>query len=1130
MGRRSLRARGATGARLAACALLLCLPVTARAFTTFETGQVRPLALSPDGSRLFAVNTPDNRLEIFAASDAGLTHTGSVPVGLEPLAVAARSNTEVWVVNHLSDSVSIVDVGASPPRVTRTLLVCDEPRDIVFAGTGGNRAFITTARRGQNCSVPANLTTPGEDRALVQVFDAANLGATLGGTPIATVELVGDTPRALAVAPGGGTVYAAVFQSGNQTTALSEGLVCNGGAAAGPCTVGGSSMPGGLPAPNTNFQGTPQHEVGLIVKFNNTVNQWQDELGRNWNNAVRFSLPDLDVFAINATAATPAQTASFAHVGTVLFNMVTNPVSGKVYVSNTDARNEVRFEGPGTFFGSTTVRGHLHEARITVLDGSNVLPRHLNKHLDPIYDVHPTPAAEKVKSFAIPTGMAVTSNGQTLYVAAFGSGALGVFNTAQLEADTFTPTAANHIALSGGGPSGLVLDEAHGRLYVFTRFDNSISVVNTAPPGAEIAHLPVYNPEPASVKNGRPVLYDAVLTSSNGEASCASCHIFGDFDSLAWDLGNPDDPVLNNPNPFRVNDPLGTSFPDHHPLKGPMTTQSLRGMANHGPMHWRGDRTGGNDPGGDPLAEDQAFKKFIIAFEGLLGRSGPISDADMQRFTDFILQVTYPPNPIRNLDNSLTAAQQAGRNKFFSAQNSDVFQNCDGCHDLDPANGFFGSDGFSSFEFETQLLKIPHLRNLYQKVGMFGMPQIGFLNAGDNGNKGPQVRGFGFLHDGSIDTVFRFHNSTVFNQNNPGGFPISNPGGFANGPAGDPERRQVEQFMFAFDSNLKPIVGQQTTLTSTNAATVGPRVDLLIQRAAAGDCDVVVKGTLSGEQRGAVRLASGQFRRDRAGEPLLSDAQLRALATAGQELTYTCVPPGDGTRIGIDRDGDGFFDRDELDAGSDPADPASIPTGGTTTTTTTTPGSTTTTTTPPAVTLIQTTTLKLTDDPELPGSGKVSFKSSTKKDLVGNRIALPAPGSAGDPRNGGASLRVYNSAGLTNDFLLRMLAPEGWTLLGSESAPKGYRYRGKDVGDSVIQSMTIKADSIRVKGASSYTLDEAAQGRVAVKIFSGTVAWCTDAPAKTSGNPPSTAKNDRPGKFTAQAKTPAPGACPTEPQ
>ena len=41
-------------------------------FVTFESGQVRPLALSPDGTRLFATNTPDNRLEIFAVDGAGI--------------------------------------------------------------------------------------------------------------------------------------------------------------------------------------------------------------------------------------------------------------------------------------------------------------------------------------------------------------------------------------------------------------------------------------------------------------------------------------------------------------------------------------------------------------------------------------------------------------------------------------------------------------------------------------------------------------------------------------------------------------------------------------------------------------------------------------------------------------------------------------------------------------------------------------------------------------------------------------------------------------------------------------------------------------------------------------------------
>ena len=98
--------------------------------------------------------------------------------GLEPVAVAARSNAEVWVVNHLSDSVSVVDVGATPPHVVRTLLVGDEPRDVVFAGSGGTRAFITTAHRGQNRPGDPQLTTPGIGRADVWVFDASSPGAT----------------------------------------------------------------------------------------------------------------------------------------------------------------------------------------------------------------------------------------------------------------------------------------------------------------------------------------------------------------------------------------------------------------------------------------------------------------------------------------------------------------------------------------------------------------------------------------------------------------------------------------------------------------------------------------------------------------------------------------------------------------------------------------------------------------------------------------------------------------------------------------------------------------------------------------------------------------------------------------
>ncbi|MFT4924687.1 MAG: hypothetical protein ACI8WB_000770 [Phenylobacterium sp.] len=102
-----------------------------RDYVLFESAQVRPLAKSADGQLLYAVNTPDNRLEIYQISDSGLTHLHSVPVGMEPVAVASADANEVWVVNHMSDSISVIRFDpanlAIPPQVVKTLLVGDEP-------------------------------------------------------------------------------------------------------------------------------------------------------------------------------------------------------------------------------------------------------------------------------------------------------------------------------------------------------------------------------------------------------------------------------------------------------------------------------------------------------------------------------------------------------------------------------------------------------------------------------------------------------------------------------------------------------------------------------------------------------------------------------------------------------------------------------------------------------------------------------------------------------------------------------------------------------------------------------------------------------------------------------------------
>src|SRR5690606_19118613 len=140
-------------------------------------------------------------------------------------------------------------------------------------------------------------------------------------------------------------------------------------------------------------------------------------------------------------------------------------------------------------------------------DDGLVEPRHLNPHID--YALHRQPAGTRDRSLAQPLGMAVTSDGSTLFVAAYGSSAVGVIDTAELEAGALGTGPERLIQLGDPGPvgpSGMVLDEPRGRLYVVTRFDNSLVTVDVAS-RAVIDRARMHTPEPAHVIVGRPVLY-----------------------------------------------------------------------------------------------------------------------------------------------------------------------------------------------------------------------------------------------------------------------------------------------------------------------------------------------------------------------------------------------------------------------------------------------------------------------------------------------------------------------------------------------------------------------------------------------------------------------------------------------
>src|SRR5262249_31184837 len=145
-----------------------------------------------------------------------------------------------------------------------------------------------------------------------------------------------------------------------------------------------------------------------------------------------------------------------------------------------------------------------------------------------------------------------------------------------------------------------------------------------------------FDPTPDDIVNGRKFFYGG-FTSGHGDQSCASCHIFGDMDNLVWDLGDPTGDTA--PVPPGMLDPLLTPM---HPMRGPVATQSLRGLPNTARLHWRGDRAD--------------FMAFQPATASLLGRATPIPDSEMTAMSLFVLPLLYPPNPNQNLDRTFRDA------------------------------------------------------------------------------------------------------------------------------------------------------------------------------------------------------------------------------------------------------------------------------------------------------------------------------------------------------------------------------------------------------------------------------------------------------------------------------------------
>lgn len=877
-------------------------------YVNWENHPVHALDISPDKSRLAIAHTADNRVQLFDISLGYPIRLGHVKVGVDPVSIRFKDNNELWVVNHISDSVTVVDFEAK--NIKATLQTADEPFDVVFAN---GKAFVSCSQANQ-----------------IYVFNSNDYNADPS-----VINIMAEDPRAMTVNNDGTKVYVATFESGNKTTILAGGIdesegtlnFPNNPVNRDPSPYSGQNPPpndgpGFLPALNPDLPNPPK--VSLIIKQYED-GRWLDDNGEDWTHMVSgdqadlsgripgWKLLDHDITVIDTTTHAVSYVSGLMNIGMAI---AYNSVKDEITLVGTDAINEIRYE--------PILNGIFVRVNIGIVSADNIenpMVKDLNPHLD--YLQSTVEQSIRNQSIGDPRGIVWRADGNKGYITGMGSNNVIIIDA--------TGSRIGLIEV-GQGATGIAIDESHNRLYVWNHFEASLSSIDLSN-NDEISKTQIFNPLPQAIIDGRKFLYSTHDTSGLGQAACASCHVDSRMDRLAWDLGDPSGEMKTFNQNCQTDIISIFECSDFHPMKGPMMTQTFQDIIGNEPFHWRGDRNG--------------IEEFNGAFESINGDDTQLTNDEMQKYKAMLATITFPPNPFRNYDNTLpesidltnhytsgrfspagqplgTGNPQNGLDLFNLDLLDGVFQ-CGSCHTLPTGmavngelklgalNAAVGGEfmplgpndanhlGIVSVDGSTQKsIKTPQLRNLYDKVGF-------------ETSRSESLAGFGFLHDGAIDSVARFLSAGAFSVDS------------------DQEVADLVALMMAFsgselDNGHIPLggipeesqdthagVGKQYTLSE--ATQQNDKTDELITLASTGKVDLIVT---SNNKNYLYQVATDSFVDETNTE--ISNIGLMSLADSGSSLSYSIVPLGLGQRLAFDRDGDGVYDFQEIINGSDITD------------------------------------------------------------------------------------------------------------------------------------------------------------------------------------------------------------------
>lgn len=822
------------------------------------SGNLRPASLAT----MMLVRLP---FLLLAFAGAVAAHTHFEPRQQNPIGLTPDGKT-LLALHSTAHSLSVFDVG-DPARQTPMLVaeiplssapvtvkartddevwIANEAADSVSIVSLARRAIVTTLRVGDE---PADIcfangkafVSCSQQRALF-VFDATTRA------PLGQIAIDGVAPRALAASADGTKLYVASLLSGNRTTILHRELA--------PAQ----------PAP-TNPALPAAPKVALIVSSSDS--------------RITAEVLDHDIAEINTEALTVERW--FSDVGTNLFGLAIHP-DGSLWCANSDSLNLTRFE--------PELNGEFARHRLTrvSLPSSALLHHELNPGIARATTPQPAIIAT---ALAQPTAMVFNADGSRVWIAAFNSDRVA-------EMDTANGNILRRIDLRppGTGPEGMrgprALALGNNRLYVLNKLSDTLATIRPGD-GAFLSEIPLgsIDPMPANIRAGRGLLYDARL-SGNGTVSCATCHIDADRDGIAWDLGDPGGDmvdVISAPLSFHGTNLYTQSL---HPMKGPLTTQTLRGLATNDAapfdptdgtprpseavvtkFHWRGDKP--------------SIQSFNSTFPNLMG--GTVQPAEsMDRLADYLESIIHHPNPNLNLDRSLRADHPKGD----AVNGLAVFQNhalshCIVCHGL-PAGTDQNVDDFTLVELY-QPMKNPALRTVYQRTGIY-----------DQTGTSVSLSGFGLGSDGSSHELPAAHGYSSLSL-------LHNPP-FTAGKI--KALNDLSAFVLSFDTGTAPSACLDLTMTGANKSDAGlvGQLAILESRATIGDNGLVAWGIVNGmNRRFRWDPALGQYRSDT--EASLTRSALLALLQTNDALTFSGVLPTETIWRSTDRNSNGIADTSE---------------------------------------------------------------------------------------------------------------------------------------------------------------------------------------------------------------------------